>query len=137
MIALLAAAAVAVTPAAQTDYTAEDMGRASIFAGMCSTIGWVSSRDQVLGQAQAYATRHPDQSDQQIAAAMTVGTDAAKAEIEAAIAAFRADRDGAPLKAYLRRMCDQVATDMPAFLSRQADTDQRFEARMTEVLGSL
>lgn len=136
MIALFAAALIA-APAPQADYTPAQMGHASIYAGMCSTIGWVSSQEQVVAQAEAYLTHHPDKSETEVQAEMMTGINAAKAEIDAAVAAYRSNRDGVVFKAFLTGKCNGVARDMPAFLSRAADTDQRFEAKMTELLPGL
>jgi len=135
VIALLTAAVLGFAP--QADYSASDMGRASIYAGMCSTIGWVSSQEQVVAQAEGYMAAHPNQAETEVQAQMMTGIDAAKAEIDAAITAYRSNRDGAAFKAFLRGKCDGVARDMPAFLARGADTDQQFDAKMAEVLGGL
>ena len=137
MIALLAAATLIAAPAPQDTITPADMGRASTYAGMCSTLGWVSSREQVIAAAESYLTRNPGRSDAEVEAAMLPGTEAAKAEIQAAIAAYQSSRDGMTFKTFLRTQCDGVVRDMPGFLGRATDTDQRFEARMAEVLAGL
>jgi len=133
VIALLAAAALAAVP--QSGPTAQQMGRASVYAGMCSTLGWVSSQEQVVAQAQAYLDSHPEQTDAEVQVLMNEGIEQARTEIDGMLAAYRASHDGNAMKATLRRECDGIVRDLPAFLSRSAETDTQFEARMAEVLG--
>ena len=53
MIALFAAAVLAVSPAqAVSELTPAQLGQASVYAGMCSTIGWQSSRERAVALAE-------------------------------------------------------------------------------------
>ncbi|WP_420470478.1 hypothetical protein [Brevundimonas sp. FT23042] len=135
MIALLATVALVAAP--QSGPTARQMGHASVYAGLCSSLGWVSSQDQIVAQAQIYLDGHPEQTDAQVEVLISGGVEAANAEIEGMLAAFRASRDAAALKTSLREACNATARDLPSFLARAADTDAQFEVRIAKLLGDL
>jgi hypothetical protein len=136
VIVLLFSAALAAAPAqTQTGagLTPREMGRASVIAGMCSTIGWESSRERAMALGQAYVVEN-GLDDAATAAEVEVGVQEAAAEVEAVVQALDQTGDVEAFKTALRTRCDETARRLPALMNRTEQTDAVFDARIIELL---
>ena len=133
MIALFAALALTAAPVqAVSELTPAELGRASVFAGMCSTIGWESSRERAVALAETYVAE-TGVDDAATAAAIDVGVQEATAEIRGAIQSLQQGGDFAAFKSGMRRRCDETARRLPALMNATPETDALFEAKMAEL----
>ncbi|HYC75890.1 hypothetical protein [Brevundimonas sp.] len=132
MIGLLLAAAL-VLPAAPPEPSARELGRSSVYAGFCAELGWETSRERVIAAGDAYAARHPEREETELAAEITLGIGDGQTEIGALIESFHATADVIALKQAIETRCDAVVRDVPEFLSRSAGTAASFDAAIAEI----
>ena len=116
--------------------TAHELGRSSVYAGFCSQIGWETNRDRVVAAGDAYAARHPDRAEADLAAEINEGIEQAQTEIAALIETFRAGGEVSVLRREIETRCDAVVRDVPEFLSRSASTAATFDAAMAGIAAS-
>ena len=137
MIALLAAVALHAAPAqAVSELTPAEIGRASVFAGMCSTLGWESSRERAMALAESYvAGTWVD--DPATAAAINEAVQQATAEVRGSIEALQAGGDFADFRTGMRQRCEDTARRLPALMNATPETDALFEAKMAELQAGL
>ena len=134
MIALLVAAALGVSPAqAVSELTPAQLGRASVYAGMCSTIGWESSRELAVALAETYVAE-TGADDAVTAAAIDVEVEEATAEIRGLVEVLGETGDLESFKTAVRGLCEQTARRLPALINATSETDARFDAAMAALL---
>ena len=137
MIALLAAVALQAGPVqAVSELTPAEIGRASVFAGMCSTFGWESSRERAVALAETYVAE-TGVDDAGTAAAITVGVQQTTDEIRGLMEAMRGGGDFAAFRSGMRQRCEDTARRLPALMNATPETDAVFEARMAELQAGL
>lgn len=134
MIALLAVATLfGAQP--QAELTPQQMGRAAYLAGACASYGWVGNREGIVAAAQSYVAAHPEQPETQIEAGIAEGIETGRNEMAAITGAPRSPGAKAAYQRAIRGVCDGVVRQAPTFLGRNADTDRRFEAVLSEMFG--
>lgn len=136
MIALLAALTLYAPGQSVGDLTPTELGRASVFAGMCSTLGWESSRERAMALAETYVAE-TGTDDAATAAAIDAAVQQATAEVRSSLEAVQRGGDFTAFKAGMRQRCDETARRLPALMNATAETDGVFEARMAELQSSL
>lgn len=132
MIEVLAAAALLV--AEPTPY---EMGRASFFVGACSSLGWDGSRERAVAYAEAYDARHPTDDMNARQTEIMQGIQAARADFDLVVAAFRETADVPAFKEAIAQRCDAVVRDIPGMLGRTDSTKADFDAAVADLVGRI
>lgn len=130
MIGLLAAAAL--LAGAQADPSPAEMGRAAVYVGVCSSLGWDGSG--ATAYAREYDVRNPTDDMPARVAEMEAAVQDARAEFIALIADFRRTGDAAALRNVIVERCDALVRDIPGMLRRTGSTDDDFEAAFADLL---
>ena len=128
---MIAAVLVAFAPGDPTPF---EMGRASVFAGMCMMIGWETSQDRVVAFAQAYDARNPTDDMDARQAEIMRGIEDARVGLEAVKADLAATGDVAAFRQALSSRCDGVVRDIPEILSRTDATQAAFDAAIAQIV---
>ena len=116
-----------------SELTPAQLGQASVYAGMCSTIGWESSRERAVALAETYVAE-TGVDDEITAAAIDVGVEEATAEIRRLVKALGETRDLETFKTGVRGLCEQTARRLPALMNATSETDTVFETAMAALL---
>ena len=136
MIALVLAGVLAALSPPQTSApTPYEMGRAAFTAGMCASLGWDTSREQVVAFAEAYDLRFPTDDPSARQTEITRGITDARHEVEALTASWRETGDVATFKANLAQRCDALTRQIPELLARSPDTQTAFDAAIQQIVG--